>query len=277
MRFHEFFIGVGAVLLGLTTVNPVQAAEREIRFGSVAMDIPAVMHKRLTPLIQYLSQELNQPVSLILSKNMTGAIKDVASGSVDLAYLTPVAYLKAHASGQAQLVAKTITEGQGTFKLMIVVRDDSPIKTLGDLAGKNFAFGDRAALLQRAVVVGAGVNLESFGKYGFLGHYDNIVRAVMHGEYDAGILKDTMVYKWKDRGIRVLYASEDLPPYNITASNQVDATLLAKLKEAFLKLDPNKPEHMLIIKALDNNYDGFAATSDKEYDIVRKLIAPFNK
>lgn len=277
MRFRTFVFTVGMGFLCWLAMQPVTAAEREIRFGSVAMDIPAVMHRRLTPLTQYLSHELGQPVSLKLAKDMPGAIKDIADGNVDLAYLTPVAYLKSHAMGQTRLVAKTITEGQGSFKLMIVTRANSPIKTLADLPGKKFAFGDRAALLQRAVVVGAGVKLASLGAYGFLGHYDNIVRAVMHGEYDAGILKDTMAYKWAGKGIRILYASEDLPPYNIAASKHVDDRLLARLKAAFLKLDPKNPEHMRIIKTLDKNYDGFAATSDQEYDVIRKLIAPFNR
>ncbi|MEJ2362713.1 MAG: phosphate/phosphite/phosphonate ABC transporter substrate-binding protein [Gammaproteobacteria bacterium] len=262
------------LLLAATSVN---AAGRDIRFGSVAMDIPAVMHRRLTPLTQYLSRELGRPVSLKLAQDMPGAIKDVADGRVDLAYLTPVAYLKAHAMGQAQLVAKTITDGKGSFKLMIVVRSDSPIKKVTDLRGKKFAFGDRAALLQRAVVVGAGIKLDEFKSYEFLGHYDNIVRAVLHGEYDAGILKDTMAYKWKNKGIRILYASEDLPPYNIAASKNVSKSMLHKLKVAFLNLDATNPQHMEIIKTLDKNYDGFAATSDHEYDIVRKLISPFNK
>lgn len=278
MRFRHLLVAIGVGLTACGVVHqPAMAAGREIRFGSVAMDIPAVMHRRLTPLTQYLSQELGRPVTLKLAKDMPEAIKDIADGNVDLAYLTPVAYLKSHTMGQTRLVAKTITEGQGSFKLMIVVRDKSPIKTIADLKGKKFAFGDRAALLQRAVVVGAGVKLSTLGEYDFLGHYDNIVRAVMHGEYDAGILKDTMVYKWKGRGIRVLYASEVLPPYNIAASKNVSNKLLDELKTAFLKLDPRNAEHMRIIKTLDKNYDGFAATSDHEYDIVRKLIAPFNK
>lgn len=274
-RVPLFFLGVLFVILN--GIVPAYSATRAIRFGSVAMDIPAVMHRRLTPLTQYLSKKLDRPVTLRLAEDMPSAIRDVAEGQVDLAYLTPVAYLKAHAAGQVRLVAKTITDGKGSFKLMIVVRSDSPIKTIADLRGKKFAFGDRAALLQRAVVVGAGVKLDTLKAYDFLGHYDNIVRAVLHGEYDAGILKDTMAYKWKDKGIRILYASEDLPPYNIAASKNVSDKLLAKLKAAFLNLDPNNPEHMRIIKTLDKNYDGFAVTSDHEYDIVRKLIAPFNK
>lgn len=249
----------------------------ELRFGSVAMDVPVVMHRRLIPLTRYLSETLDMPVSLKLAKNMSGAINDLSAGTVELAYLTPVAYIKSHERGNTQIIAKTVTKGRASFKLMIVVKKDSPIKSLADLSGKSFAFGDKAALLQRAVVVGSGTKLESLGSYKYLGHYDNIVRAVLHGEFDAGILKDTKAYKWQGKGIRILYSSDELPPYNIAASSKVDEKLLAKIRAAFLNLDPKNEKHQKIIKALDKKYDGFTQTNDKEYDVVRKLIAPFSK
>ncbi len=250
--------------------------KQKIKFGSVAMDIPAVMHKRLIPLTKYLSKALDRPVVLKLSPNMSAAIEEVASGTVDLAYLTPVAYLRSHAKGNATLIVKTVTNKRGSFQLMIVVREDSPIKTVQELAGKRFAFGDRAALLQRAVVVGAKMPLKKLGSYNFLGHYDNIVRGVLHGEYDAGILKDTMAFKWQGKGIRILYSSPQLPPYNIAARGKLSRKLIARLRKAFLALDRNNPEHRPIIKALDNKYDGFAPTSDAEYNVVRRLIKPFD-
>jgi len=252
-------------------------SKEEILFGSVAMDIPAVMYERLTPLTNYLSEKLDRPVSLKLSPDMGAAIKETAQGTVDLAYLTPVAYLKAREEGNAQLIAKTVTKGKASFQLMIVVREDSPITTVEQLAGKSFAFGDKRALLQRAAVVGAGMPLERLGEYSFIGHYDNIVRAVMIKDFDAGILKDTMAYKWEGKGIRILYRTPDLPPYNITASKNVDKELLAQLKDAFLSLDAKDPAQLAVIKAVDKKYDGFAATSDKEYDVVRQLIKPFVK
>lgn len=251
--------------------------DKEFRFGSVAMDIPAVMQKRLLPLTKYLSKELDKPVVLKLSPNMPAAIKEVASGAVEISYLTPVAYIRSHQKGNTQLIAKTVTKDKASFKLMIVVREDSPIKTVEDLAGKSFAFGDKAALLQRAAVVGANMPLEKLGNYQFIGHYDNIVRAVLNKDFDAGILKDTMAYKWEGKGIRILYATPELPPYNIAASKNVNKKMLKKLQNAFLQLDTKNPEHLRIIKALDKKYDGFAPTSDQEYDIVRKLIKPFDK
>ncbi len=262
-----------AVLVILLLNQPLSA--EPIRFGSVAMDIPAVMHKRLVPLTDYLSKELQQPVELKLSPSMKTAIKEISDNTVELAYLTPVAYIKSHAMGKTRLIVKTVTNNRSSFQLMIVVKEDSPIKTIEDLVGKNFAFGDPAALLQRAVVVGAGVKLDTLGSYKFVGHYDNIARGVMRGFYDAGILKDTTAFKWQGKGLRILHSSAHLPPYNLAASSELDEEIFQKLKKAFLSLNVNNPEHRKIIKALDKKYDGFAATNDQEYDIIRTLTKPF--
>ncbi|MDT8385543.1 MAG: phosphate/phosphite/phosphonate ABC transporter substrate-binding protein [Gammaproteobacteria bacterium] len=259
------------------SADTTTGGKNELLFGSVAMDIPAIMHKRLRPLTHYLTDRLGIPVSLKLSPNMGAAIKDVATRQVDLTYLTPVAYLKAHAQGGARIVAKTVTAGKASFQLMIVVKEDSPYQSVADLKGKSFAFGDEKALLQRAVVVGAGIEMKDFSEYKFIGHYDNIARAVVNGDFEAGILKDTMAFAWQGKGLRILAESPDLPPYNITASGDIDEAMLAKLKAAFLELDKNNPEHLEVIKAIDKKYDGFAATSDADYDVVRTLIKPFNK
>jgi phosphonate transport system substrate-binding protein len=267
------------VALGWISAAEVAVAKdkKPIVFGSVAMDTPAVMHKRLTPLTKYLSKELGRPVELKLSPNMADAIDEVARGNVDLAYLTPVAYIKSHDKGKTKLIAKTVTKGKASFQLMIVVKDDSPMKDVRDLVGKDFAFGDEAALLQRAVVVGANMPLAQLRSYHYLGHYDNIVRSVLFGDYHAGILKDTMAFKWEGKGVRTLYTSPHLPPYNIAARGGLDDKVYEKLKKAFLSLDKNNKRHFEVIKALDKKYDGFAPTSDAEYDVVRKLVKPFIK
>lgn len=249
----------------------------ELTFGSVAMDIPAEMHRRLKPLTKYLSDALQQPVTLRLSPDMPAAIKEVATANVDLSYLTPVAYIKAKKSGNVQLVAKTITKKQGSFQLMIVVKEGSPIKTVQDLAGKTFAFGDAAAILQRAIVVGGGMPIEKLGEHKFIGHYENIARGVLNGDFDAGVVKDTTAIKFKAEGLRVIYSSPPLPPYNIVASSKMDPKLVVQVRDAFLKLDVNNPEQKAVIQALDPSYDGFAETTDKEYDVVRDLVKPFEK
>jgi len=271
---HKLLI-ISILTTVLFTSNSLAVAEDELLMGSVAMDIPAVMYKRLHPLTEYLSKTIGLNVSLKLSPNMKEAINEVATNNVHISYLTPVAYIKAHEKGQARLVAKTITKGQSSFQLMIVVRQDSQIKSVADLDQKRFAFGDPAALLQRAVVVGAGHKLDQFAEVKYLGHYDNIARGVKNGDFDAGILKDTLVPKWQAKGLRVIYASPALPPYNIVVNGELAKPLFQKIKSAFLNLNPKNPNHLKIIKSLDKRYTGFARTTDTEYDIVRELVAPF--
>jgi len=252
-------------------------APAELSLGSVAMDIPLVMHQRLSPLAEYLSRTLDIPVSVRPDVGLNQAVESVAAGRVDIAYLTPIAYIKAQQAGHVRIIAKTVTKGQKSFRLMLVTRQDSPIKTVTDLKGKRFAFGDEAALVQRAVVVNAGIRLEDFGTYRFLGHYDNIARGVHNGDFDAGILKDTTAYLWEKNGLRIIYTSPDLPPYNIVVSQRVPPNLAKAIQSALLNLRLDNPDHRRVIKALDASYDGFAPTSDAEYDIIRQIVKPFQK
>lgn len=267
------------VLLSLALLLSVPlsalAEEVPIRFGSVAEDIPAVMHKRLTPLTDYLTKAIGRRVALTLSPDMTAAIDAVAKDDVDLAYLTPVAYVRAHEKGNAKLIVKVITNHLDYFHLQIVVRNDSNIKQVSDLAGKSFAFGDPAAVMQQAMVVNAGMPLDKLGSRGYLGHYDNVVRSVLNRDYDAAILPDSKARKWEKQGIRVIYSSPQLPTFNISASSKLDPAVFLKLQAALINLNEKNPEHRLILDSLGGDINGFAPTTDMEYDLTRKLIKPF--
>jgi len=279
-RKTQGWLAVAGALLTLSAATPTSLAADapELYLGSVAMDIPSAMYRRLKPLADYLTQELGRPVQLRLSADLTRASNEVAAGAVDIAYLTPVAYIKAHRAGQARVLAKCVTAGHGSLRLMIVSRPDSKVRSVGDLAGKSFAFGDPAAILQRAVVVNAGMPLERLGSYKFIGHYDNIARGIASGEFDAGILKDTTAAQWQKKGaLHIIHTSPDLPPYNIAVSKRVDDRLAGQIQKALIALSLDKPEHRGILQALDPRYTGFAATTDAEYEVVRVLTRPFEK
>lgn len=249
--------------------------EKAIRFGSVAEDIPTVMHQRLSPLTDYLGAAIGRQITLVLSPDMASATEALSSGNVELSYLTPAAYLRAQKAGNVKIMAKVVTDNQPYFYLEIVVRDDSPIQKVADLAGKKFAFGDPAALLQRAVVVNAGMPLESLGSRDFIGHHDNVARGVLNRDYDAGIVTDRQARKWVNKGLRVIYTSPSLPPFNISATRTLDPVIFLGIQKALLSLDGNNPDHRRVLDALGKNFDGFVQTNDAEYDIVRKLTKPF--
>ena len=95
--------------------------------------------------------------------------------------------------------------------------------------------------------------------------------------HDVAVKRFTKALKWKSKGIRIIYTSPALPPYNITASKKIDNKLFNNIQKAFTKLDVNNPKHKIVVKSLSNKYDGFIETMDADYDVVRSLIKPFSK
>jgi len=263
------------VLAAGINVNQAVAEPEEVFMGSVAMDVPIAMIKRLTPLTQYLSEKTGLKVSFRASPNLGSAANELGSNFIQIAYLTPVAYLEAHDKHNARPLVAPLTHGKSTFNLVVVVRQDSPAKTMQDLRGKSFAFGDEKAILQRAVVTGAGIKREEFSQFAFLNHYDNIAKAVLNKDFDAGILKDTIASEFESKGLRVIYVSPPLPSYVFAVSSKLPEATADKLRDALLELKAGTPEHKSILKELDQGYDGFTEAKDKDYDVIRKLVAPF--
>lgn len=260
-----------------TSAHAAPPAPDEIYLGSVAMDVPAAMVQRLTPLTAYLSKKTGLKVSFRASPNLDSAVNELGKDLTQIAYLTPVAYIEAHDQYKAKPLVSPLTHGKSTFNLVVVVPQDSNIQNMADLKGKSFALGDEKALLQRAVVVNGGINLNQFSRFGFLKHYDNIAKAVLNKDFDAGILKDTIYEKFAGKGLRKIHTSPPLSSYLFAVNERLPDESVKKLRAAFLELNADNPESKAILKQLDQGYDGFVVTEDKEYDEVRKLIAPFQK
>jgi len=252
-------------------------AQEEIALGSVAMDVPAAMVQRLKPLTTYLSNKTGLKVNFRASPNLGSAVNELGKDQTQIAYLTPVAYIEAYDKYKAKALVAPLTHGQATFNLVIVVHQDSPIQNMSDLQGKSFALGDEKALLQRAVVVNGGVQLHQLSRFSFLKHYDNIAKAVINKDFDAGILKDTVYEKFAAQGLRVIHTSPPLASYLFAVNDKLSEDSVKKLRSALLALKADNAEGKAVLKELDKGYDGFVPAEDKDYDTVRKLIAPFQK
>lgn len=248
-----------------------KTAPVEIKFGSVALDAPTEMIKRLTPMTNYLNKKTGYNISLQVSPNMTAAIDALGRNNTQIAYLTPAAYVEAHEKYGVVPLVSFLQHGKGYFKLVIAVKKDSPFKSVKDLKGKKFAFGDKKAKLQPAIVIKSGLKLEDFATYDYLNHYDNVAKAILNGDFDAGILVESIANNYKAQGLRIIHTSIPLPPHLIAVNSKIDPKISLKLKNALLALNAKDPADKEIIAAFEIAYDGFQKASNKDYDPVRSL------
>jgi phosphonate transport system substrate-binding protein len=277
------FLNTLPLLTGSFFALPAAAAGQrayrasDVTMGSVAMDIPVEMIRRMSALTNYLALSTDLSVRFRPSPNLGSAVADLGGGQTQIAYLTPVAYIEARRKyGVVPLVAPT-TGGRPHFSLVIGVKAGSGIVSPVELKGRRFAFGDEKALLQKAAVESMGLKAGDFAASAYLKHYDNIAKAVLAGDFDGGILKDSVADRFRSRGITVIASTAPLPSYLFAVHPGMSGAVRNALRDAFLALKRDTPVQAATLEAFDSAYDGFVVVEDEAYDPVRKLIQPYQK
>jgi len=145
-----------------------------------------------------------------------------------------------------------------------------------DLKGRSFAFGDinstSSHVVPRAMLLSEGIDLKDLLYYNYLGHHDDVLQAVLKGDFDAGGVKESAAIKHRDMGIKILRVSEDIPEFNFTVAADLDAQVLRDLKAALLALTDDDPETKSVLKAIYENYTGFVVAEDEDYSSIRVMM-----
>ena len=283
MKPNLVFQGLlAALLMGVFSApawaaTPPGSRTAEVTMGSVAMDIPVEMIKRMSVLTNHLALNTNLNVRFRPSPNLGSAVDDLGTGQTQIAYLTPVAYIEARRKYGVIPLAAPTADGRPHFALVIGVKAGSGISSPDGLKGKRFAFGDEKALLQRAAVESMGLKSGDFSAFAYLKHYDNIAKAVLAGDFDGGILKDSIADEFKSKGLVVVGSTAPLPSYIFAVHPGMTVAVRNQLRDALLALNKSTPERAATLEAFDKACDGFVVVDDPAYDPVRKLIQPFQK
>jgi phosphonate transport system substrate-binding protein len=251
----------------------VAAADPEPhRFAVVSFYNPRLMFLKYQPLVDYLSQRTGHPWQLEISRDYQEAVDKLCSGRVAAAYLGPFTYIRARATCGAEPVVLLQTGGEDTYRSVILVRNDAPLRRVADLKGKRFGFGSPLSMSSHVVPRGM---LRDAGVEGddvvcrYFGHHERAARAVLLGEVDACGVRDTVAAKFADRGLRMLATSPPIPNFPIVVGPRTPTAVRDQLVTALLDFPAAPPVG-------GGEWDeelagGFAPVTDEAYDPVREL------
>ncbi len=208
---------------------------------AVVPQFPAVEINRVwAPLLDKLGRELGVHFMLKVAKDIPSFEAEVSAGEPDFAYLNPYHQLMAH---QAHGYVPLVRDSQ-LLTGLLVVRQDSPLKTLHGLSGQTVAFpapnAFGASLLVRALLTEqAQVPFTAF----YARTHTNAYRQVVLGKAAAaGGLKSTLAREPDElrQQLRVLLETPGAAPHPFSAHTRVPQALRAALIQAWMKL-PRDP------------------------------------
>lgn len=270
-----------AALLATAAVAtlPAHAQTGTLRVSAIPDEAPTELQRKFAPLGEYLKQQTGMNVQFTPVTDYAAVVEGLATNKIDLAWLGGFTYVQARirTNGGAKPIVQRAEDEAFTSKF--IVPADSSAKTLADLKGKTFAFGapssTSGSLMPRFFLLKDGINPEKdFKTVAYSGAHDATVAFVAAGRAEAGVLNASVWDKLVEAKnpnaakVRVLATTPPYFDYNWTVRPGLDPALTKKLTDAFLQLDPSKPEHKEIMQlqraskfvpTQSSNYDGIEA------------------
>ena len=272
-----------ACVLAASTLSslPALAAEPAVlRVSAIPDEAPTELQRKFKPLGKYLSAQTGMKVVFTPVTDYAAVVESLATRKLDLAWLGGFTFVqtKIRTNGTAIPIVQREEDARFTSKFITA---NPAIKTLADLKGKSFAFGapssTSGSLMPRFFLQQDGINPEKdFKTVAFSGAHDATVAFVAAGKAEAGVLNasvwDKLVESKKvdTSKVRVFATTPPYFDYNWTVRGDLDPALVKKLTDAFLALDPAKPEHKAILElqraarfipTQASNYEGIEAAA----------------
>ena len=245
--------------------------------GVVGFYNPRLMYVKYQQLVDYLTETTGDQWELAVTMDYQETVQALCSGRLDMAYLGPFTYLRVHEACGATPVVRLNTKGSAIFRSLIMVRQDSPYRTLSDLEGTVFAFGSPLStsshLVPSLMLWDAGLKPGEDLSCRYFGHHDRAARAVVMGTADACGVRDIVGERFAKRGLRILARSEPIPNFPLVVRPSASPEFRKSLIEALMDRPENDPEIRKRMQGWDEELaGGFAPVSASDYLPVRRLV-----
>lgn len=278
---------VAFLTLGLSACNnensTVNDENKPINVGFVPSENLEEVTKNAQPLVELLGKAVGKEVKPFIATDYTGIVEAFRAGKLDIAFLTPAAYVMANQEAGVKVVLKAERHGKSFFYSAIITRKDSGINKLEDFKDKTFSFGDALStsghIFPKKLFLDKGIDPKvAFKNVIYSGGHDATVLAVLNKKVDGGATfsndtngKDgawTQFLKPEEADqIKAIAFSAPIPADNICVSKDLDPKISDKLQKAFIELGKDKKGQELIQKLY--RIDGFVQATDSDYESVK--------
>lgn len=241
------------------------------------------------PLEEYLSEQLDIPVTGQVMTDYTGLIEAMRNQNADIAFLPPFAFVQAEERANVEVILKAIRDGSESYVAQYNVAADSDIDSIDDLVdteGLVWAFTDYTStsgyLFPAQQLMDLGVaELESHFTTIDVGAHDAAILSVLDGQADFATTFEDARVRLEDEipdiydQIRVIGTTEEIPNATVSVRSELPEDLKERIQEVFLNM--NNDMEMLAVLEDVYNWEGFAPAESEDYDVVRDVYSEFEE
>ncbi len=249
-----------------------------IRVGVISRYAPSLTYERYQPLMDYLSAAGTYRYELKLSATYEDAAEQLRRGDVAASFFGTWIYASlGQRFGLEPILAPRNEEGGTTFHAVLIVPVRSSLSTIADLKGRRVALPSRSSYagnwLEAEALPAAGLSIADLDSVHHFDYHQTVVHRVLGGEFDAGIVRETVAREFAGEGIRIIARSDSFPgpPLVIRAGNPHPA--IVEMKRLLLALDTGHAADPALTVGLAREFGhGFVTVDARTYEAMARLI-----
>ncbi|WP_370632112.1 phosphate/phosphite/phosphonate ABC transporter substrate-binding protein [Pusillimonas sp. MFBS29] len=266
-------------LVADTPTDPAQLkTPSTVVFTYTPVEDPAVYAEIFSPFTKYLSECVDRKVVFYQVQSNAAEIEAMRSNRLHVGgFSTGPTNFAVNLAGAVPFAVKGDANGFQGYNLILIVKKDSPFKSLADLKGKKVAHTSPSSnsgnMAPIALFPAEGLVPGKDYEFLYSGKHDQSVMGVNSGDYDAAAVASDVFNRMAERGqvdaddFRILYTSEKFP----TSSFAYAYDLEPKFRDQMLKCfyDYRFPAEMQ--EAFDGADRFYPVTYKKDWAIVRDV------
>jgi phosphonate transport system substrate-binding protein len=256
---------------------------KTIKIGSVTVETQAATVTRFKPLADYVEKKLGVKVEVFTASDYSGIVQALSAGQIHLGRMGGAAYAAGYIDskgGIEPLVMNVEPNGGKGYHSVLIVRADSPHKSVEDLKGKSLAWADPNStsgyLVPNAALRDAGIDpTKHFSRTLFSGGHEQSVIGVLKGNFDSAftwtspghqsgqfrIMIDRGMLKLED--VRIVWESPLIANPLWAVAKSIPADMRKDLLDLFLRLA--KDDMAMAEAAAQGKTSGFEAVTHDVY------------
>ena len=264
------------------------SADNPIKMAFVPSSNTQAILGSAQPLAEQLSQITGYKYQVSVPTSYAAVIEAMGSDKADVAWFAPFAYVLANQKYNAQVILTTVRNNSTTYPSVIITADPS-VKTVQDLKGKKFAFGDKASASNYLYPYAyfKALNLDPstfFSEVLFAGGHDKVVTAVYSGQVSGGAVfggppnaktgaptdARTLIAATNPdvlTKVRIIAESEEIPNDTVSVRNGMSTEMRQQITNGLLALSATSQGAGYLSKLY--SIDGLLPVQDSFYDSVR--------
>ncbi|MFZ4619546.1 MAG: phosphate/phosphite/phosphonate ABC transporter substrate-binding protein [Bacteroidota bacterium] len=278
--FYRYIMNIDGIIepaFDTVVVDSATAKKPVITISVISRYPPNIIYSGYQPMLDYMTSKSAYRFELKLCDDYNQAVQMLLTKEAAAAFLGSYVYIKARAEHGVVPILKPLNSDFEPFSRSVLFTNSTKnIFSIADLKHMRLALPSQESNSSNWMLhyefKKHNIHMSDLSAVVNFPHHHSVIHNVMNNLFDAGVTREYLIKKMRNRNIRTLLYSDPFPTSPIVVAKDCPPQIVEAMKKILLTIGRDTPDREQITRGWDNEFVyGFVEADDKDYDVIRAI------